>query len=201
MSVWLDKPRRHSDSGHKASGWTTVQSAFQNFAEILSWFEPRLDDVALSSGQHRPDGRTSAARNFHMKASRVQTKGMVVWTVDQMHTISIYVARASGPWRLAFGRLNFECTTCLMDVSVQTRIHIVWTVAAIFPYMCFGKKSHSWLNTECHPDVLLKRLDGCKLEQFEASRHRGRSGRKALIVRTDDALDSWASGRLQGNWI
>jgi hypothetical protein len=37
----------------------------------------------------RPDGRTSAARNFHIKASRIQTKGMVVLTVDQMHTISI----------------------------------------------------------------------------------------------------------------
>jgi len=29
-----------------------------------------------------PDGRTSAARNFHIKASRVWTKGMVVRTVD-----------------------------------------------------------------------------------------------------------------------
>jgi hypothetical protein len=33
------------------------------------------------------------------------------------------------------------------------------------------------------------------LEQFEASRHRGRSRWKVLVVRTDDALDSWASGR------
>jgi hypothetical protein len=40
--------------------------------------------------------------------------------------------------------------------------------------------------------VLLKRLDGCKLEQFEASRHRGRSGRKVLVVRTDDA---WTAKR------
>jgi len=69
----------------------------------------------------------------------------------------------------------------------------------------FGKKSHNWSNTECRPDVLLKHPEGCKLEQFEASRHKGRSGRKVLVVRTDDALDSWASGqyikssgRLQG---
>jgi hypothetical protein len=39
--------------------------------------------------------------------------------------------------------------------------------------------------------VLLKHPDGCKLEQFEDSRHRGGSGRKVLVVRTDDALDSW----------
>jgi hypothetical protein len=64
------------------------------------------------------------------------------------------------------------------------------------------------LNTKSLPDVLLKRLDRCKLEQFEASRHRGRSGRKVLVVRTDDALDRWASeqyimsfGRLVGNQI
>jgi hypothetical protein len=44
-----------------------------------------------------PDGRTSTARNFHIKASRVRTKGMVVRTVDLMHAISMYVARASGP--------------------------------------------------------------------------------------------------------
>jgi hypothetical protein len=35
--------------------------------------------------------------------------------------------------------------------------------------------------------VLLKRPDGCKLEQFEASRHRGRSGRKVLVILTDEA--------------
>lgn len=35
--------------------------------------------------------------------------------------------------------------------------------------------------------MLLRRLDGCKLEQFEGFRHRGRSGQKVLVVRTDDA--------------
>jgi hypothetical protein len=44
-----------------------------------------------------PDGRTLPVRNFHIKASRVWTNRMVVRTVDQMHTISISVARMSGP--------------------------------------------------------------------------------------------------------
>jgi len=156
----------------------------------------------------RPNGRTSAASNFHIKASRVWTKGMVVRTVDLIHAISISNVRASGPRGLTSGGLDFECDTCLMDDHIQTGIHVVWTVAAIFPYLCFGKKSHSWSNTECCPDVLLKRPDRCKLEQFEASRHRGRSGGKDLAVRTEDALDSWASGRyitssewLQGIWF
>jgi hypothetical protein len=74
----------------------------------------------------------------------------------------------------------------------------------------------AWSNTECRSDGMLKRPDGCKLEQFEASRHRGRSGRESMspgrkmlwqmgirtgihVVQTDDALDSWTSGRLTGN--
>jgi hypothetical protein len=35
--------------------------------------------------------------------------------------------------------------------------------------------------------VLLRCPKRCKLEQFEGSRHRGRSGRKVLVVWTDDA--------------
>jgi hypothetical protein len=75
---------------------------------------------------YRPDGRTSAASNFHTKVSHVRTKGMFVRTVDLMHAISISDARASG-------RLDFECDTCLMDECVRTGILIVWTVAAVFP--------------------------------------------------------------------
>jgi len=56
-----------------------------------------------------------------------------------------------------------------MDERVRTGIHIVWTVAVIFPYLFFGKKSHSWSNTDCHLVVLLKSPDGCKMEQLEAS--------------------------------
>jgi hypothetical protein len=74
-----------------------------------------------------------------------------------------------------------------MNERVRKGTHIVQTVAAIFPYLCFGKKSHSWLNTERHLDVLLKCSDGCNLEQLEASRHRGRFGRKVLVVQTNDA--------------
>jgi len=40
----------------------------------------------------------------------------------------------------------------------------------------------AWSNTKCRPDVLLKRLDGCKLEQFEASRHREGSDGNFFVV-------------------
>jgi len=57
---------------------------------------------------------------------------------------------------------TFECATCLIDERVRTE----------------------WL-----PEVLMKRPDGCKLEQFKTSRHRGRSERKVLVVWTDDTLE------------
>jgi hypothetical protein len=51
-------------------------------------------------------------------------------------------------------------------------------------------------NTKGRSDMLLRRLDGCKLEQFKNSRHMGRFGPEVLVVRTDDALNRWASGLL-----
>jgi hypothetical protein len=87
----------------------------------------------------RLDGRTSTARNFHIKASRVWTRRMVVRMVDLMHAISISDTRVR-TMRTIVRTYGFECDTCLMDESVQTGIHVVRTVAAIFPYLCFGKK-------------------------------------------------------------
>jgi len=43
-------------------------------------------------------------------------------------------------------------------------------------------------NTEGRPTMLLRRPNRCNLDQFETSGHRGRPGRKVLVIRTDDAL-------------
>jgi hypothetical protein len=82
---------------------------------------------------YRPDDGTSALSNFHTKASRIRTKGMVVRTVDLMHGISKPVARASGPRGLTSRHLDYECDTFLMDERVWKGIYVVRTVAAIFP--------------------------------------------------------------------
>jgi len=179
MSIWLEIPRRRPEGRHKASGRTTVRSAFQ----ILQKFFLELSRVWTVLPCH-PDGRTLAARNFHIKAWGIRTITAFVRTIDLMHAIFIYEAWASKPWRPTSGRLNFECTTYLMNDRVRTGTHFVRTVATIFPYLCFRKKSHSWSNTGRRPDVLLRRPDGCKLEQFKASQHRGRFGWKVLVART-----------------
>jgi hypothetical protein len=62
-------------------------------------------------------------------------------------------ACASEPWRLTSRWLNFICTTCLIKDSFRTGTHIVWTIAAIFPYLCFGKTSFDLSNIERRPDV------------------------------------------------
>jgi hypothetical protein len=82
-----------------------------------------------------------------------------------------------------------------MKESIQTRTLIVWTVVAVFPYLCFGKKSFNLSNMERHPAMLLRRPDGYKMEQFESSRHRGRFRWKVLVVQTDDA---WTVEHLDG---
>jgi hypothetical protein len=159
MSVWLEIPRCHPDGRHKASRRTTMRSAFQISQKFFSELS-RIWTVLPC----RLDGRTLGSCNFHIKASRVRTIGSVLLTVDLMHAIFIYEARASRPWGLMSRHLDFECTTCLMNERVRTGIHIVRTIVAVFPYLCFGKKSHSWSNTEWRPDLLLKHLGECKLE-------------------------------------
>jgi hypothetical protein len=93
----------------------------ENFAEIIFVSELRSDSGAPSFGQ-----LPSTTSNFHIKALRIQARGMIVLTVDLMHAISISDACASG-------HLDLNCDTCLMDEGVRTGIHVVRTVAAIFP--------------------------------------------------------------------
>jgi len=92
MRVWLEIPRRRPNGRHKASGWTTVRSTFQ----ISQKFFPELNHVRTVF-PCCPDGRTLAARNFHIKAWRFWTIRSVVQTVDLMHAISIYETRTSRP--------------------------------------------------------------------------------------------------------
>jgi hypothetical protein len=136
------------------------------------------------SGRCFPSIRMVALQLHAIFILRLESLNHEDWRPDSWTSAAHYFyikACASGPWRLTFRRLNFVCTTYLIKDSIRT-------VVAVFPYLCFGTKSFSLSNTERRPAMLLRHPDWCNLEQFEASRHRGRSGWKVLIVRTDDAL-------------
>jgi hypothetical protein len=82
-----------------------------------------------------------------------------------------------------------------MDERVRTGIHIVRTVAAIFPYLCFGKKSHSWSNIECRPDVLLNvRTDASWSSLKLLNTEEGPDGKFSSSRR----MMLWTVGRLDG---
>jgi hypothetical protein len=130
MRVWLHKTGYRPDGGHRPSGRTTVRPKFLKFRWKSFLFKSRVKTVLLC----HLDGCTFAVSNFHIEASRVRTGRMVVRMANLMHAISISDAHAS--WRL-----DLNCDTCLMDEHVRTGIHIVQTVVAIFPYLCYGKKS------------------------------------------------------------
>jgi hypothetical protein len=55
-----------------------------------------------------------------------------------------------------------------MDERFWMGIYVIRTIAAIFPYLILERKYKAFSNTESHLDGLLKRPNGCKLEQFEA---------------------------------
>jgi len=120
-------------------------------------------------------GWTSAASNFHI---RLCASGPWGWTPGRLifYTQFPYLLSARpDDGRLASGRLSLNCDSCLIDERVWTGIHVVRTVAAIFPY----------LNLE----INLKLVDHWELSEraaetsgrmqagTEASRCRGRSGR------------------------
>jgi len=119
---------------------------------------------------------------------------MVIRTADEMHAVFISDARASGPSWLASRCLDLKCNTCLMDESIQTGFHVVWTAAAISPYMCLERNPKAWSKSESRLDGLLNHPNECMLEEFEASWHRGRSGRESTSSGRDDAL-VWCASR------
>jgi hypothetical protein len=132
----------------------------------------------------------------------------VVQTVARsLHVISMQRFRASGPGGWSSGQL-MRCTQ-FPYLMLACPDHAnwrpgVWIWIAILTLWMSGsgresmssrwlqQSSHicvlernleSWSNTESHPDRLLNRPNGCKLEQFEASRHRERSGRESMSSR------------------
>jgi hypothetical protein len=111
-----------------------------------------------------------------------------VWTVALLlHAICII--RTEGLDSVDWRSDGFKSSAYLALSRIVSRRNnqVVWTVAAVFPYLSLERKSFYLSNTERHLDMLLRHSNGCNLEQFEAFGHRWESRRKVLVVRTDVA--------------
>jgi len=206
MGDYLDKAGRRPDGGHGPSGRATLRPEFWDFCWKSFLFESRIRTVRHC----RPDSHTSTASNFLTKASRVWTRGMGVQTVDLLHVISISVERVSRPWQTGTRTVEFE-----LRFSPY-----VWTRSdgnprrpdgfRNLPLYELGKKSEASI-TESHPDGLLRRLNGCKLDQKLLDTEEGPDGNPRRpdgwcfglssvqtvwhVVRMAGTMDKWASGR------
>jgi len=119
------------------------------------------------SGQYCPSIQTVALLPHGISIIRTDCPDNVDWHSNGCKSSAHFALS-----RIAYGRNN----------------HVVWTVAAVFPYLRLERKPFHFSNTERRLDVLLRHPNGCNLEQFEASRHKWESGQKVLVVWTDVAL-------------
>jgi hypothetical protein len=89
---------------------------------------------------------------------------------------------------LTSGRWYLNCDSCLKETHVRTGHHIVRMVDRSFLYRNL-ERIWDWSSTERRPDVLLKRLDGYKLDRTFSTQWRVRT--EMHVVRTDDAWSDW----------
>jgi hypothetical protein len=144
----------------------------------------------------RPDGRTSATSNFHIRLCGSGPRGMNVRTSILQHAISIFVMHASGPWEADVWTVIFELPFLPYLWARQDGV-------SIFPYSELGKNlkliDHWWTSGRA------AEMSGRMQAGTEASRYSGgsermmlvclASGRDEHVVRTDGTVDRWTSGQ------
>jgi hypothetical protein len=136
----------------------------------------------------RPDSRTSAASNFHIRLRASGPRGMNVRTAILQHAISISAMCESGSWEVDVRMVEVESVISLTDerasgpmpIDVRTVIFelrflpYVWVHSdgkprlpdgvSIFPYLNL-ERIWSWSITDGRSDGMLRGTDWCKLEQ------------------------------------
>jgi hypothetical protein len=111
-----------------------------------------------------PNGRTSAASNFHIKLSVSGPRG---WTSGRQFFNTQFpylLCMRPDEERQTSGRWHLNCDSCLIYDRVRTGNHIVWTVCQS-SHILILERIWRWLITDGHLDGLLRGPDGCKLEQ------------------------------------
>jgi hypothetical protein len=169
---------------------------FQKFRWKSFLFKSRVRTVR----HWRPDGRTSAASNFHIRLRASRPRGMNVRTAILQHAISISAMRASGPWDADVRTVEVKSAISLTDerasrpmlTDVQTVIFelrflsSLWARpdgkphrpdgVSIFPYSKLGNNlkliDHWWTSGRA------AEMSGRMQARTEASRYSGGSRRK-----------------------
>jgi hypothetical protein len=149
----------------------------------------------------RPDGRTSAASNFHNRLRASGPWGRSVRTAKLQHATSISDTRASGPWGGYVRTVEVESAVTIYDAPASgPQLSDVRTVHfelrflpygdtrldgilhrpdgwLIFPFLKLWKESVIRSRTDRRPDVLLKRPNGASLHRSFSIRCRCPDGR------------------------
>jgi hypothetical protein len=185
MGDCYDKYGRRPDGGPEPSRRTTVRQNFWDFCWKSFLFESRVRKVRHC----RPDGRTFAASNFHIRLRASGPRGMAFldcWSSTR--NFHIYLARIQTMIGMRLGGWSWIRNFHICWTWVRTKLTDVQTVVfelRFLPYVwarpdgnprrpkvCInlplfelGKKIWSWSITGRSPDGLLRCPNGCKLEQ------------------------------------
>jgi len=160
---------------------------------------------------HRPDGCTSAASNFLIRLSSVRTMGdghPDGYSLTRNFHISNVRVRTT-----AVRRPNGHIWIAILALSRRASgrdTTLSWWLIDL-PFLGTWKEIRNWLSTGTCPDMLLKRLDGCKLAQklldtvWGLDRMNTSSGRMMLVClasgRDDTSsgrMEQWTDGRPDG---
>jgi hypothetical protein len=149
MSVRQNFPWSRSDGGPWTSGRTTVRQDFsENSAEKSFLYK----NIVLMGWLDRPDGRTSAASNFHNRLRASGPWGRSVRTAKLQHAISISDACASGPRRGDVRMVEVESSVTIYDAPASgPQLSGVRTVKFKLRFLPYGHTS---------PDGISHRPDG-----------------------------------------
>jgi hypothetical protein len=195
MSAWLEIPRHRSDGRHRLPN----RQLCDRLSKILQKFFLELSCIQTVL-PYRPDSRTLAACNFHIKAWRVRTMTSVIQTVNLMHSIS-YMKLARPDHEDGRSDVCFFNARLALWISTSGRES---TSSKLFQL-----SSHIW-GLERNP-ITDRALSGARTCNWNVQTDSSWSGSKLLDTeegQDNDALDSWASGwyimsseRLQGIWF
>jgi hypothetical protein len=122
------------------------------FSEIFADKSFLYKNIVRTGWLDRPDGRTSAASNFHNRLRASGPRGRSVRTAKLQHSISIYDTRASGPYGGDVRMIEVESSVTIYDAPASgPQLSDVRTVHFELRFLPYG---------DTRPDGIPHRPDG-----------------------------------------